>query len=81
MLSTRQLILAWSVSQSKPFVLSVNGSCSKGPKQCSVSCKKRPRGLGKFQKVTSEETSSPVAVPTATGKTGAETLLSKWGGG
>ena len=32
-------------------------------------CKKWPRALGKFRKiVSSEETSSPVAVPTATGK-------------
>ena len=72
--STRQPILAWSVSQSKPFILKVMYSrvdCgwSKERKQYSLHRKKRPRVLEKFQKVvTSEETSSPVAVPTATGK-------------
>ena len=37
-------------------------------KQRSVRRKKRPKVLGKIGKVTSEETSSPVAVPTSTGK-------------
>ena len=46
----------------------VVGECSKWTKHRSVRRKKRPRVLGKFQKVSSEETSSPVAVPTATGK-------------
>ena len=37
-------------------------------KQRSVRRKKRPRAFGFTQKVSSEETSSPVAIPTATGK-------------
>ena len=37
-------------------------------KQQSVHSKKRPRVFGFTKKVSSEETSSPVAVPTATGK-------------
>ena len=36
-------------------------------KQCSVRRKKRPKVLGKIVKVSSGETSSPVAVPTTTG--------------
>ena len=37
-------------------------------KQRSVCCKKRPTVFGRHQCVSSEEISSPVAVPTATGK-------------
>ena len=44
------------------------GESSKRAKQRSVRRKKRPRVFGGSQRVSSEETSSPVAVPTATGK-------------
>ena len=46
---------------------SVDG-ISKRAKQRSVHRKRRPRAFGFAKKVSSEETSSPVAVPTATGK-------------
>ena len=46
---------------------SVDGSSNQA-KQRSVLRKKRPRVFGFAKKVSSEETSSPVAVPTATGK-------------
>ena len=44
------------------------GSSSNRAKQRSVHRRKRPRAFGFAEKVSSEETSSPVAVPTATGK-------------
>ena len=44
------------------------GGSSVRAKQRSVHRKKRPRAFGFAKKVSSEETSSPVAVPTATGK-------------
>ena len=74
MLSTRQHVLAQEC-QSVEIIHSVKvmssevvGECSRRSKQRSVRRKKRPRVFGKFQIVSSEETSSPVAVPTATGK-------------
>ena len=44
------------------------GGSSIRAKQQSVYRKKRPRAFGYTKRVSSEETSSPVAVPTATGK-------------
>ena len=64
MLSTRQHVY----SQSKLLILSkvmssrVVGECSKRMKQSCVRRKKRPKVLGKIGKVSSEDTSSPVAV-------------------
>ena len=47
---------------------SKDGGSSNRAEQRSVYCKKRPRPFGFTKKVSSEETSCPVAVPTATGK-------------
>ena len=54
----------------------VESSRPLGRKQRSL-CRRKmwPRVLGAFGKVTSEETSSPVAVPTATGKKLALSML------
>ena len=74
MLSTRQHILAREcqsveiIHSVKVMLSEVVGECSRWAKQRSVRRKKQPRVFGKFQIISIEETSSPVAVPTATGK-------------
>ena len=55
---------------------SKDGGSSNRAKQRSVYRKKRPRPFGFTKKVSSEESSCPVAIPTATGKKLARTMPS-----